>query len=360
MNDGAVSRIDRTDSTLDYWEYFAAEARRAGAPLYESLSLGVCRDETLRTFANGVRRGQPPGNILFGAVHFLLLRGARHPLRGFYRNLGGTDEGDPFPVFRDFVEANREMLAPLVAGRITNTNEVARSALLAAAFRAVARDAGEPLHLIEIGPSAGLNLIWDSYGLRYRRDGEVFTLGAQHAEVMLDCELRGDLKPPLGPTPRVASRVGLERNPVDLSDPDERDWLKALVWPDQVGRFERLEVALREFAKHEPRILEGDALDLLPEALAGPPPREAVCVYHTMVTYQFTEDMREAFDAILTLASLRRPVWRISLEPSFSGENALKAQVYRSGRMTERTLARCHGHGDWLEWLEPTCQPPPP
>ena len=68
---------------------------------------------------------------------------------------------------------------------------------------AVARDAGEPLHLIEIGPSAGLNLIWDSYGLRYRRDGEVFTLGAQHAEVMLDCELRGEKLPPLGAAPRV-------------------------------------------------------------------------------------------------------------------------------------------------------------
>ncbi len=41
-------------------------------------------------------------NILFGAVHFLLLRGADHPLRRHYRNLNGgalLEGEDPFPLF---------------------------------------------------------------------------------------------------------------------------------------------------------------------------------------------------------------------------------------------------------------------
>lgn len=338
-------------SGFDYWQFFASEARRAKAPLYERLALGVGGDEELRSIAAGVRRGQPPANILFGAVHYLLLRGAEHPLRGFYRNLGGTAEGDPFPAFRDFVMHHRPQLEPIIAGRVTNTNEVARSALLAAGFRAVAAEAGEPLHLIEVGPSAGFNLNWDRYGVRYRRKAEHFDLEVPDAALVIECKLAGDRLPPLGPSPRVASRIGLERSPVDLSDADARDWLKALVWPDQVQRFTRLEQALAAAAA--PPILRGDALELLPEAMAAAPEHEPVVVYHSMVTYQFSDDMREAFNAMLIMASLRRPVWRLSLEGTLSGDCPLLLYSYRDGSKEKRHLANCNAHGEWMEWLGP-------
>ncbi|MDE2133474.1 MAG: DUF2332 domain-containing protein [Alphaproteobacteria bacterium] len=339
------------DKSFDYWEYFANEARRAGSPLYERLSRGVGGDEGLREFANGTRQGQPPGNILFAAVHFLLLRGAQHPLRRHYRNLGGTSGEDPFPAFKDFVDTHRVELSPLIASRVTNTNEVARSALLAPAFRALAKESGEPLRLIELGPSAGLNLLWDRYGVRYTRGSEGFSIDVPEAALTLECELRGAKLPPLGPSPKIASRVGLERNPVDLADADARDWLRALVWPDQVARFAVLEKALANFPGEKPAIRAGDALSLLPEAMAEAPADQPVCVYHTMVVYQFPDEMREALDAILILASLRRPVWRIGLEGTLSGDNPLKLYAYRDGSKEERTLGLCHPHGAWLEWL---------
>jgi hypothetical protein len=155
-----------SDSGFDYWEFFVAEARRSNAPLYEQFALGVSRNEALKQFANGVRPGQPPANILFAAVHYLL-RGADHPLRRFYPNLDDrackSDSAAVFPAFRNFVEVHREEIALLIRTRVTNTNEVGRSAVLHAGFRALAQAAGEPLHLIELGPSAGLNLIWDRY-----------------------------------------------------------------------------------------------------------------------------------------------------------------------------------------------------
>lgn len=336
--------------SFDYWDYFAGEAHKAGAPLYEALAHAVGRDETLRTFAAAVRPGQPPANILFGAVHFLLLRGHDHPLRGYYRSLGGTSTGDPVPVFRDFVARHRDELAPIMASRVTNTNEVARSALLAAAFRVVAQEAGEPLHLVEIGPSAGVNLAWDRYGVRYIRGGEVFPLDVPDAALDLDCIVKGDKLPPLGRSPKVASRVGLERHPVDLDDPQARDWLKALVWPDQVERFARLDHALEICRRDKPPIRVGDALALLPDALAAPAESEPVCVYHSMVVYQFSEEMREALSAILLMASLRRPVWRVSLEGTLAGECPLVVTCYRDGSKTTRVLADCNSHGEWIEW----------
>ena len=338
---------------FDYWTFFVAEARRLNAPLYVRLSEGIGQDPDLRALAETARAGQPPANMILAAVHFLLLRGAQHPLRSFYPNL--TDKvagGDPFPAFRDFVGQHREAIARMIATRVTNTNEVGRSAALHAGFRAVAARAGEPLHLIEIGPSAGLNMIWDSYGVRYNRDGESFATDTAANALVIDTALRGSNVPPLGPAPKVASRIGLERNPVDLSDPDSRDWLRALVWPDHRARFERLEKALAVYADKKPEIRSGDALALLPEALAEAPPNETLCVYHTIVTYQFPHDAREALDHTLIAAGVRRPVWRLSLE--FAGENyhPLRLTRYADGVKTTEELALCDPHVAWMEWLQ--------
>jgi hypothetical protein len=286
-------------------------------------------------------------------VHYFLLRGAQHPLRRFYPNLNNGDpvDGDPFPHFRDFVETHREELAPLIASRVTNTNEVGRSALLHAGFRVVASDAGEPLHLIEIGPSAGLNMIWDRYGVRYARGHETFPLDTANPALTLEIELHGEKNPPLGATPKITSRVGLELNPVDLSKSESRDWLRALVWPDHVLRCRRLDAALDAFAASKPKIRAGDALALLPDALSEIPEHEPVCVYHTMVTYQFTPEMREALSDLLTVAGLRRPVWRLSLEGTFAHQDMeLRYSRYHDGICDTRLLALCDPHGAWLDW----------
>jgi hypothetical protein len=340
--------------SFDYWEFFVAETRRNPAPLYERFAMGVARDDELKAFANTVRSGQPPANILFAAVHFLLLRGADHPLRQFYPNLNDGRHADDldaaFPAFRDFVAKYRDELSPLVSSRVTNTNEVGRSAVLHAGFRALAMQTGEPLHLIELGPSAGLNLIWDRYAARYNRNGELIFAGDPDAALVLESELRGDGIPPAGATPRVAFRIGLERNPVDLSRIDERDWLRAFVWPDQVERFSRLEAALRIRAEETPPILEGDALELLPDALSGIPGDVAACVYHTFVTYQFSDEKRAALNDLLVAASLRRPLWRLSWEGTLAGDAPLLLHGYRDGVRNTQLLANCQAHGAWLDW----------
>lgn len=335
----------------DYWGFFADDARQRGAPLYVRLAEAIGGDRELRALAQSAKPGQPPANLILGAVHFLLLRGADHPLRAFYPTLNpGGAAGDPFPPFRDFVMRYRSAVAELVATRITNTNEIGRSAILHPGFRVLAEETGRPLYLVEIGPSAGLNLNWDSYGVAYVRDGQRFETEAPDAPLVIEAGLRGAGVPPLGAPPEVAGRVGLELNPVDLGDADARDWLRALVWPDHVARLARLEKALAIAAGRTPPIRAGDALALLPEALAEAPKDAALCVYHTVVTYQFSREMREALENLLTAASLRRPVHRLSFE--WAGDNfyPLRLARHHDGAKAERTLALCDPHGAWLEW----------
>ena len=339
--------------TRDYWTFFADDARRTGSVLYSRLAAGIGQDAELKALAAHARIGQPHANLLLGAVHLLLLRGADDPLKRFYPSAGGTvsaEREDPFGDFRAFVLKHVDRIEPLIATRVTNTNEVGRSALLHPGFREIARQASTPLSLIEIGPSAGLNLIWDKYGVRYAKDGATVTAIGEDAALVIDCELRGAKLPPTGPAPKIGGRVGLELNPVDLSNADDRDWLRALIWPDQVSRLERLNRAIALFAKEKPAIRAGDALALLPDALAEVPRDQVPVVYHTIAVYQFSREMREALESILIVAGLRRPVWRLSFE--YDGAlYVLSAIRYSDGVREETRLASCHPHGTWIEWL---------
>jgi hypothetical protein len=338
------------DRGKTYWRRFSAEARNLGSPLYERLALAVDDDAELRAIAARARPGQPQANLLFAAVHFLLLQGEQHKLRDSYATAGGTEHGDPFPAFRDFVVTHAAAVTALVEARVTNTNEVARSCVLRAGFAALAESEPAPLHMIEIGPSAGLNMIWDHYGMRYRRDDATVAEIAPETPLVLECELRGDRMPPLAAPSVIVGRVGLELNPVNLSDRNDRDWLRALVWPDQPQRLDRLDRAIALYRKGAPKILSGEALALLPDALAAIPPDDAVCVYHTIAVYQFSAAMKDALTAILVVAGLRRPVWHLSFEFDGAKDYALTLTLHRGGSADARMLAVAQAHGGWIEW----------
>lgn len=335
----------------DYWAWWSGEAERTGSRLYAKLAASIAGDETLKTLAAKAQKGQPHANMLLGSVHYLLLRGTEHPLAQYYPSCGGRRavDGELFPHFRDFVDAHRGEIESLLAARVTNTNEVGRSAVLHPAFRFAARASEKSLRLIEIGPSAGLNMIWDRYGVHYRRGPEIVVSVAPGAALVLACELKGTKLPPTGPLPKISSRVGLELNPVNIAEPDAREWLGALIWPDDTARRERFEQAATLFLRDPVDIRAGDAVELLSDALSETAENEIACVYHTIALYQFGRERREAIENMLIVAGVRRPVIRIALEQD-GADVELTMIHYHDGAREETPLAISHPHGRWLEW----------
>ena len=112
-----------------------------------------------------------------------------------------------------------------------------------------------PLAHLDVGTSAGLNLLLQRYRYRYEPGGEVGT----DSTVVLECGTRGPVPVPTA-MPAVAARRGLDRAPVDITDPVQRRWLEACVWPDQVDRFVRLRAALAIAAESPPPVVTGDAV----------------------------------------------------------------------------------------------------
>ncbi|NBD26359.1 DUF2332 domain-containing protein [Paenibacillus glycinis] len=255
----------------DVFRRYAVYHFRTSSPLYECLSLAAADDHGLLELAAQAGPGQPQPNMLSGAVHYLLLRGVDHPLRHFYPSLT-SNPGDPalaFALFKDFCRAYRDALLPLLRGNRVQTNEVNRCAYLYPAFCRIYRQTGRPLALIEIGASAGLQLLWDQYSYAYGT-GEVY--GGASAALHLSSEPRGGIVPAfLRQLPPIADRVGIALHVVDLQREDDYAWLQALVWPEHRERRLNLEKAAGCLKRRPPRLIEGDAVGLFAGTAAAMP-----------------------------------------------------------------------------------------
>ncbi|NWF67819.1 MAG: DUF2332 domain-containing protein [Chloroflexi bacterium] len=152
------------------FQQFAAFQSKGHSPLYERLCRGIAQDEALLRLAAHSPRAQPLPNVLLGAVHYLLLKGTPHALAAYYADLSPDPlpPDTPFPLFRAFCQEHQAEIKALLAARRVQTNEVGRCALLLPVFGVIAQ---RPLALVEVGTSAGLNLLWDRYRYQYS-DGQ--------------------------------------------------------------------------------------------------------------------------------------------------------------------------------------------
>lgn len=154
-------------------------------------------------------------------------------------------EGEKHPLYAALVRRPAELAvlsedtlritlaSPRVASalreRSPQTNETTRAVTWLWPAQLLARaGALEPIALCDLGTSAGLNLIADALPAHWT--------DASGAAV------------PVTPRPEIAQRIGLDRSPVDVRDPDGADWLRACVWPDDEERMSRLERGLATFA----------------------------------------------------------------------------------------------------------------
>ena len=337
----------------DAFDRFArVEAPDLDSPTYAELAAGVAEDDELLALAAHRQPGQPAPNMLFGAVQYLLLRGSGHPLAAHYPILSGPEpmRGPAFPAFRAFCLEHRDRVAELIATRRTQTQVVRRCTCLLPAFGLVYRGAAAPLALIDVGASAGLNLNFDRYAYRYLRAGsEVLRWGKAGARVELEADLRGPGTMP-APPPEipVASREGIDLNPIDLADPDELLWLRALIWPEHVERHSQLVDAAAELRDSPIRLHRGDASRDLSHLLERVPADAALVVYSTIALYQIPAEGRRRIRAALEARSRERPVWQVALEGAHPP--SLTLTTYRNGSAETDFTARASPHGWWIEW----------
>jgi hypothetical protein len=152
-------------------------------------------------------------------------------------------------------------------------------------------------------------------------------------------------------------------HPIDIENAADARWLRACLWPDQPERIERLNAAIELTRADPPLLLQGDALERLPEALAMVPADAVPIVTTTWALAYFSLEDRLRFLRRLDEAGARRPLAWVSAEgvgiapavPTrgdrrLSAHSTLGCAVFDGAHMHVDAIGRCHPHGRWLEW----------
>ena len=240
------------------------------------------------------------------------------------------------------LERHAEFLARWSAEQEVQTNEVQRAWALLPAFLTLAD--GRPFDLLELGPSAGLNLLWDHY--RY-----VYSTGAWGES---ELELSGDdrLPPPAALLDRrveVARRRGIDQNPLDATSEHGARLLQSFVWPDQTGRLERLQRAIHVVREDPPELIRGDYVDSLPDLLADRIDGAQLVVFQTASTMYLTEGALGRLHRGLHEAGLARPLTYLGTARA-PGDDGFALEVERWPSGERERLAVFDFHGEWLDW----------
>jgi hypothetical protein len=314
-----------------------------GSPVYARLAERLARQPKLaeRLFDGDVNWDAPLR--LFGAVHHLVLTG------GAPDALSGRWE--------DFVAAlveHEDRLRSRIAIQGVQTNEVKRCTALLPAFLTAAAETGLPIELLELGPSAGLNLLVDRYRYRYAngvwgRSDARLELVAREGEGWVPAEL-------LAEKLLVRRRRGIDLAPIDATTGEGYLLLRSFVWPGLQERVERLDAAvetLRELPE-PPELIQGDYLEMLPGLLDTRPSDALTVVFDTFSTPYLSVDAAAELRSVLDDAAADgRPLAWVSVrrwDPTSGPPDGIFELELRVWPGPPRLAAHVDPHGNRLDW----------
>ena len=258
---------------------------------------------------------------LLGGLHYLIL--------------GGEASWD------DPVEDHAAFLREFVRTQGVQTNEVQRSWVLLPCFlRAVQLLGAEEIDVVELGPSAGLNLVWDRY--RYLYTAAVW--GPDDAPLTLRGEERTPLPAQLlSVAPQLRRRIGIDIAPIDVTTEEGARLLECFVWAGQDERLDRLRRAIEAVRAEPPELVRGDIGEELPRVLSDFP----TIVFQTAVFGYVDDATVESVRA--TLGEPGRPLAFVSAGGGRTGEHVWGMRIFRPGRERE-FVGHADYHGAWLDY----------
>jgi hypothetical protein len=164
--------------------------------------------------------------------------------------------------------------------------------------------------------------------------------------------------------PAVVARIGVDLEPVDVTDPDDARWLRACLPPDRPERIARLAAEMALAATAPPLLLRGDAVEVLPDAFARVPADALPVVITTWSLSRLPLERRLRFLHRLDDAAAGRPVGWVSAEgvgvapaiPTLGdrrafGHSIIGLALFEGSVLRAEAVGRCWSQGRWLEWL---------
>lgn len=281
-----------------------------------------------------------------GGLHALHLSGAAGELAAIYAGEGADDAA----VIARVIAAHEAALMPWLDGP-PQTNEAGRSANFIAAMLWLAHRGLPPVFAcLEIGSSAGINLMLD----RYAYDLGGVRVGPQEPVMHFAPDWHGAPPPARGIA--IAGARGCDVAPVDLTDPVQALRLKAYIWPEHTQRFARMDAAVRAAGERRPDIVRMNAADFAEAELAKPQaPGTTRMLMHSIVWQYVPADQQarvaSAMEAAGAAATPDRPLAWVMVEADRTVHRHKLTVRHWPGGPEEVQLAWSHPHGADIDWL---------
>ncbi len=338
-----------------FGEVYAAEP----SPLYERVAIALSEsDEALHAIEAAPARKRHP-TVILAALHDLALAGRAPALAAAYAAADGDAAAG---AAIDTLLRMTDSVVAIAVRRRTRTDQTGRCAVLYPAVAEAARRVGaDAVGLIDVGCSAGLNLNVDRVGITYS-NGQ--SLGDPSSGVQMSASIVGDRPVPTRAMPEIVARVGVDLDPLDVTDADDARWLRACLWPDQPERVARLEAEMTLAATAPPLLLHGDAVEMMPDAFARVPADALPVVTSTWALSRFPLESRLRFLHRLGEAAAGRTVAWVSAEgvgvaptvPTLgdrraSGHSIIGLAVFDRSALHAEAVGRCWSRGRFLAWL---------
>ncbi len=281
-----------------------------------------------------------------GGLHALVLQRKDHDLTAAYPPNPSTD-AQLWQAVNAALHQHDTFLCNWIK-QAPQTNEVRRAAALIPAAHMLAKKYALPLRLSELGASGGLNLMFDHFNLQ-----APVAYGPKSA-VQLTPDWQGSA--PSTASLEIVERRGVDLNPLDSSNAQDRLRLQAYLWPDQPERLSRTRAAIK--LQNAP-VQKGDAIDWLTTRLPHIS-SQLHLVYHTIAWQYFPPDHQARGAALIKAAgktaTKTTPLAWLSMEADGASPGAaLRLRLWPDD--IDVLLARVDFHGRWLNWLGPTQLP---
>lgn len=278
--------VSERDRAAEWLRRFA-DNEGAESPRYKDWALGLAGDDELlaKIVKLPVAKRQPA--LVLACARFVGV-----PLR-------------PFTEARSDFIALWPKIARLARSRSVQTNDPRRCSPLIVALQKVRG----PISLIEIGAAAGLTLIPDLYSYRLTARGRTISLdpSAGTSTVVLESDIEGWGAAELR-MPNIVYREGIDVSPLDLTQSGDREWLEALVWPEQTVRLELVRAAVTLAREALVSVIAGDAVAEIRAAVARArkaAPRSTIVVWSPAVLVYLDPAQRAAFRKYCSSAKVR-------------------------------------------------------
>lgn len=241
--------------------HLAAELKR-GEPRWW---LGVLKAWERRDFA----AWDDAWGLLLAAVHFEALNDADNPLVRYFPSCGGTGEADPAPALARFlIDPPESFFERLKRGHRRPYVPERSTIWVLGALNFFQRRRSLPFYLVEVNAGAGLNLAADAVLPQKGFDSEL-----------------------------VSARVGLDPEPLLLSDIAHRRWLTAALPPEDMEAITAMDEAadlVKDRVSRDPSFIQlaPCAADAAPKfVLKNVPPEEdmGLLVFNAGTTTRMTD-----------------------------------------------------------------------